>query len=498
MNLRRIRVPYRWLLAAAALAAIVLIYSRWLSVNPTTVALTLLLLVLVLAAEWGLRYAVVVSVAAAACYNFFFLPPYNTLTIADSQNWLALFAFLVTSILASRLSQRVRDEADEAKARQRELDTLFRLSRELLQTDSISSLLHALPETVLAITGARSSHLYLIEGNRFFHAGEDYVEERQSSGLSQLSESLKSPAWQGEDLQIPIRSGVRPKGLLVLRSAQLSMETANALAGLISLALDRAQALENLARGEAAKESERLRTLMIDSITHELRTPLTSIKGAASTLLNGNLAAADQSELLNIIDEESDRLNLLIAEAVEMAQLDTQQVRIHLRPVNVRELVDNASDACAWFKAHHPVEIQIPEELSVSADPAFLQKVLCNLFDNAAKYSPAGTPIIIAAEPKDDGVLLSVSDQGSGIDQQEQSLIFERFYRGKLHTSRVAGTGMGLAISRAIVQAHGGDISVMSQPGRGSVFAVFLPARSPSHRLRRDARTTTSGNISTL
>src|SRR5579871_459934 len=194
MNLRRIRVPYRWLLAAAALAAIVLIYSRWLSVNPTTVALTLLLLVLVLAAEWGLRYAVVVSVAAAACYNFFFLPPYNTLTIADSQNWLALFAFLVTSILASRLSQRVRDEADEAKARQRELDTLFRLSRELLQTDSISSLLHALPETVLAITGARSSHLYLIEGNRFFHAGEDYVEERQSSGLSQLSESLKSPA----------------------------------------------------------------------------------------------------------------------------------------------------------------------------------------------------------------------------------------------------------------------------------------------------------------
>jgi len=164
----------------------------------------------------------------------------------------------------------------------------------------------------------------------------------------------------------------------------------------------------------------------------------------------------------------------------------------------VRELVDNASDACAWFKAHHPVEIHIPEELSVSADPAFLQKVLCNLFDNAAKYSPAGTPIIIAAEPKDDGVLLSVSDQGSGIDQQEQSLIFERFYRGKLHTSRVAGTGMGLAISRAIVQAHGGDISVMSQPGRGSVFAVFLPARSPSHRLRRDARTTTSGNISTL
>ncbi len=482
MNLRRISVLYRWLLAAGALAAIVLIYSRWLHVNPTTVALTLLLLVLVLAAEWGLRYAVVVSVAAAVCYNFFFLPPYNTLTIADSQNWLALFAFLVTAILASRLSQRVRDEAEEAKARQRELDTLFRLSRELLQSDSISSLLNTLPATIAAITGARSGYLYLIDGDQLFHAGDNQVAESERPRLSHLAESLNTPAWQGEDLQVPIRSGVRPRGLLVLQSVQLSMETASALAGLISLALDRAQALENLARGEAAKESERLRTLMIDSITHELRTPLTSIKGAATTLLSGHLAAADHGELLSIINEESDRLNHLIAEAVEMAQLDTQQVQIHLRPVNVRELVDNAGESCAWFKAQHPVQILIPESLSVYADPAFLQKVLCNLFDNAAKYSPAGSPIIISADPKESGVLLSVADCGTGIDPSEQSLIFERFYRGKSHTARIAGTGMGLAISRAIIQAHGGDITVTSRPGRGSVFTIFLPERAPAPR----------------
>ncbi len=475
MNSRRTLIITKWLLAAGALAGIVLLYKRWLHVNPTTVALSLLLLVLVIAAEWGLRYALVTSIAAAACYNFFFLPPFYTFTIADTQNWLALLAFLATSIIASRLSQRVRNQADDARARQRELDMLFRLSRELLQSESVAVLLNALPSTVVGITSATSGYLYMIEGNRLYRAGAVAVSEVEFPHLTKLAETFTSTQRDGDDVQIPLRSGVRPRGLLVLRSPQLSNETADAMTGLVSLALDRAQALENLARGEAAKESDRLRTLMIDSITHELRTPLTSIKGAATTLLSGCVAGPDTQELLSIIDEESDRLNRLISEAVEMSQLDAQQVRMHMKAESISDLVKEAVEACGWIRTQHDVQILVAADLKVTVDPVFFQKALCNLLENAAKYSESGTSIVVSAETVNGSVSISVADQGIGIDAFEQGLIFERFYRSRNSTSGASGTGMGLAISRSVVHAHGGEITVTSQPARGSVFTIRLP-----------------------
>src|ERR1700760_4287785 len=163
MNSRRTIAVTRWSLAFIALAGIVLVYHRWLHVNPTTVALTLLLFILLLAAEWGLRYAVVISVVATALYNFFFLPPVGTFTISDPQNWLALLAFLGTSIMASRLSERARDEAKDARSRQRELEVLFRLSRELLQSESVATLLTSVPAAVASVTAAKSGMLYLLE-----------------------------------------------------------------------------------------------------------------------------------------------------------------------------------------------------------------------------------------------------------------------------------------------------------------------------------------------
>ena len=240
--------------------------------------------------------------------------------------------------------------------------------------------------------------------------------------------------------------------------------------------MDRAQALENVARGEVAKESERLRTLMIDSITHELRTPLTSIKGAATALLAVGVEQESSRELLTIIDEESDRLNRLVSEAVEMAQLDAQQVQMHFAPVSVHHLVEQARETCSWIEEDHPVRVDVPDALEIRADAGFLQKVVCNLLDNAAKYSRPNTPITISAERHGESVAVSVADRGIGIDPSEQSLIFERFYRARNHSEGTAGTGMGLAISRSIIEAHGGHIDVTSQPGQGSVFTFTMPA----------------------
>jgi len=458
------------------LAGIVAVYHLWLHVNTTTVALTLLMLVLLLAAKWGLRYAVATSLVASVAYNYYFLPPIGTFIITDPENWLGLFAFLVTSVVGSRLSERAREEADDARLRQRELEVLYGLSRELLQTENVAGLLNTIAPATLLVTRAVSVVLYLIEGDRRYLAGDAASIQQDDIGLRQLALTLPAPDIVGSESRVPLRVGVRPRGILLLSGTSLSTQTLLAIGGLVSISIDRAQALEDVTRGEAAKESERLRSLMIDSITHELRTPLTAIKASATTLLlPGGLSEVERKDLLEVIDEESDRLNRLVSEAVEMAQLDAQEVHMTFSPTPVTELVEQAVEASSTVLAEHELKITLPSLPPVLADITFLEKVLVNLLENAAKYSAKGSPIFLSAERRGELVAISIADRGVGIDTSEQSLIFERFYRAPMQSRQTSGTGMGLAISRAILQAHHGTLSVTSQVGEGSVFTLSLP-----------------------
>ena len=476
MDSRQVVLAARWFSTFAALASIILIYRRWLHVNPTTVALTLVLFVLLLAARLGLRYAVAASVVATAFYNFYFLPPIGTFVISDPQNWLALFAFLATGVVGSRLSQKARDEADHALLKQRELEILFSLSRDLLQTENVAELVNTLPTLLGAATRADTSTLYLLDGDRIYQSGLQPVTPIELPHLRQLALTLSAPeTLPGGEMHIPLRAGVRPRGLLRLHHAALSADTAQAMSGLTSIALDRAQALEDVARSEANKEGERLRTLILDSITHELRTPLTSIKGATGTLLTEGLNIESQHELLTIIDEETDRLNKLISQAVEMARIESQEIHINFAPVELTGVIADAQESCAGVSSTHPVHLQVKPSIRVYADREMIAKVFCNLLENAAKYSAPGSPIFISAEERDGAVTTSVADRGIGIDASEQELIFDRLYRSKLQNRQVSGTGMGLAISRAIVEAHGGTLTVTSQLGHGSVFSFNLP-----------------------
>lgn len=476
MKTRQIEVATRWLLTFVTLAAIVLVYYRWLHVNPTTVALTLVLYVLLVAARLSLRYAVVASVAAAFLYNYYFLPPVGTLTISDPENWLALFSFLATSVIGSRLSQTARDEADHARLGQRELQVLFTLSRDLLRSDNVAELTNALPSLINVAVRADSTALFLLEGDRLYQAGSRKSLAVELPHLRQQSLVLQSPEiLPHEEVNIPLRAGVRPRGLLRVSGIQLSTETLQAVGGLVSIALDRAQALEEVAHSEATKESERMRTLILDSITHELRTPLTSIKGATSTLLSTpDVSESDRQELLAIVDEEADRLNLLVSQALEMAQIETQEVHMTFAPVDLREIVTESLKSCAWVGVEHPISVELPAALPVIVDRVMIGKVLCNLLENAAKYSAAGSPIYIGAEKKDRLVNISVADRGIGIDPAEQPLIFDRLYRSHTQSEKTPGTGMGLAISRAIVEAHHGVLGVTSQLEHGSVFSFSL------------------------
>ena len=223
---------------------------------------------------------------------------------------------------------------------------------------------------------------------------------------------------------------------------------------------------------------------MIDSITHELRTPLTSIKGAATILMEGGMEGENSHELLTIINEESDRLNKLVSEAVEMAQLDAQQVQMHRMPVNVASLIQESRETCSWVEGNHSLRIHVPTDLTMDADASYLKKVICNLLENAARYSKPDTPITISATEQEGFIAVSISDRGIGIEPAEQSLIFERFYRANSGGQGKVGTGMGLAISRSIVETHGGQLQVTSQPNHGSVFTFSIPMSSAPARIR--------------
>lgn len=469
---------YRLLSAALSLAAIVVAYRLFPSINPTTVALTLLLYILVLAAWWGLRYAIVASIAASACFNYFFLPPVGTLTIADTQNWVALFAFLGTAIIASQLSNRIQVEARQAKARERELAMLFELSRALLQTDKVHVLLEAIPACISSATHAKEVALYVERGSQLFHTPNLELEvmreiHEQAGFWVKESRTLEEAGWT----ILPLRTGMRPRGLLFVRELSASAETRESLARLVSISIDRAEALEEAARGEAAKESERLRMTLLDSITHELRTPLTAIKASATALLSsGQISRENTREMLTVIDEECDRLDGLITQAVQMGQLEASGMHMELSPCSVRELLQRAVQDCSFSLADHHLEVSIPESCPpVLADATWIERAIVNLLVNAAKYSPAGSTIHVTAAVGSDTVSVSVADEGSGVDPAEREMIFERFYRGQRFRERVPGTGMGLAICRAVVNAHHGTIHVENHRERGATFTLTLP-----------------------
>jgi two-component system sensor histidine kinase KdpD len=282
---------------------------------------------------------------------------------------------------------------------------------------------------------------------------------------------------------MPLRLGARAVGAIGIAGGMLSRETREAISSLAAIAIERASAVEKLTQAEAARESENLRSALLDSVTHEFRTPLTAIKAAASSLLTGPPLTKEQNrDLLIVIDEESDRLNHLVEEAAEMARLDAGQVELRREEASIEVPIQAAVEESRHVLADHPVEVVIAPGLPpLRMDVERIQAVLLQLLENAGKYSPPGSSVRITAEAQDRNITVSVSDRGPGIDSFEQSLIFDKFYRGRVHRSAIQGTGMGLAIAKAVVEAHGGTINVTSQLGQGSVFSFSLPLRTAAH-----------------
>jgi two-component system, OmpR family, sensor histidine kinase KdpD len=450
-------------------------------INPLTVGFVLLLAILCASTLWGLSVAMLMSFAATLMYDFFVLPPVGTFNISDRRNWVALGAFLATSVIGSYLAARARRDAKEANRRRREAEELCEFSQRLLCDGNPDVLLETVPRHIAESFKVGAVTLSLSDNRQIFHWGLDDEELeaarlRVTTATESAEQDLQAEPKE-HNVVMPLRLGGRKIGSISLARFDLSEATIQAIAALIEVAVERIRTLELAGKIEAARENERLKSVLLDAITHDFRTPLTSIKGSATGLLaNIEFTREQRKDLLLIIDEECDRIDELVGEVSEISRLEAGQVQVELAPHSVGELIAAALSARKSLLNSRLIVSEVKDpDLQVLADLSLSQKVLLHLIDNADLYSSEGQPITLSAEERNGFAVLSVSDRGPGIREAEMAQIFATFYRGNDQRHRVPGTGMGLAIAKGIVELHGGSIEAVSRLGEGSVFTFTLP-----------------------
>jgi len=459
--------------AVAMIAAVTWFEKQILVVNATTVALSFVLAVLAVATWWGLAEAVAASIAGVLCFNYFFLPPIGTLNIADPENYAALAAFLLTAIVASHLSTSARRRAIDATRRQREMEKLYDLSRSLLLLDKAG----APGQVALQI-----AQVFDLPAVAVFDRTTDRLLTAGREELAVSDGALRDAAMQGTARDdgsgvsiVPLLLGGAPIGSLAVGSGNMSDTALHAVANLAAITLERGRAQAIALRAEAARQNQELKSTLLDALAHEFKTPLTSIKAAVSGILA--TPETSHSELWSIVDEETDRLDALVNEAIQMARVEAGHVQLDRRPQRPAELVSAAMRSAGRALQDREVRVEIAPDLpEVLADRQLVQAVIRHLVGNSLKYAAPQSAVELRAWQEEGHVTFAVKDRGPGIPEAEQERIFERFYRSARSATAAPGTGMGLAIARDIVEAHGGTLNVRSRPGQGSEFYFHIPA----------------------
>jgi two-component system sensor histidine kinase KdpD len=492
-----------WVGGTALAIATTLVLTE-LHANSNTAGMVFLVLVVWLATQAGTGLSLWIAALCAVSFDFFFLPPYHTFLLAGAQQWVDMLSFVASSLVVSRLAERARRQKHQAEQRQADVERLYALSQEMMLYEDADRLIRELPHLIARVFALTGAVLYVSEKDRFYASTGDTpigLRANLQAVAQELNPALVSFAGYHS---IALMLGLRPVGALAWQPEALSREVAAAVSAQVSISVARFMAIENSARVEAAREAERLRTALIDSLTHELRTPLTSIRAAATTLLEtGELDEAGRRDLVSIIDEEAERLDVLIGEAVEMAEIDANVVQVHTTPQHPRALLDQAVEESRTILASHKVTIRTEgaegagrngpaqdesneepvgepvEELvgdpPVWFDPQLLSRVLRHLLENVAAYTPPGSRVILTSRRAGDRLEFCVEDNGPGIDPVDLPLVFEKFYRGKRGAHSRKGSGMGLAIVRAILIVHGGGIEAANGPGGGARFRFWVP-----------------------
>ncbi len=441
---------------------------------------------------WPSLFACLISVLA---YNFFFLAPLYSFTIADPENVIALFFFGLVAVIASNLTARMRNQAMSARQRARTTEDLYLFSRKLASAITLDDLLWATVYQIALMLKVRVVLLLPQEGILTVRAGyppEDTLDEADIAAAKWCWEHNR-PAGRSADtlpgakrLFLPMRTarsavGVvgldndRPGPLLTPDQRRLF----DALSDQATLAIERVNLVADVERARLTVETERLRSALLTSISHDLRTPLASVLGAATSLkaYRRVLDEAAQEELIGTIQEEAERLNRFIANLLDMTRLKSGAIEPHGEIVDLGDIVGSALGRAAKVLGDHKIAIDLDPDLPViRVDPVLLEQVLFNLLDNAAKYTPAGTEVRVKARREGAVVRLEILDEGDGIPLEDTERIFDKFYRIQASDRKRAGTGLGLAICRGFVEAMGGSIVAGNRADRqGAVFTIRLP-----------------------
>jgi two-component system sensor histidine kinase KdpD len=436
--------------------------------------------------------SIVASILSVAALDFFFVPPYLTFAVSDTQHFVTFAVMLIAGLLISGLTVRIQTQAEAAREREQRTAALFALSRELASTGGVDELLTTAVQHIAEVFRSKVAVLVATADGRLVPRGGGMgfevesseaavarwvYEHRQAAGLGTSTLPGASALW------IPLVAPRGPVGALGLRptdrhgfDAPEQLHQLETFANQTALAVERARLAEEAQETQVRMESERLRSSLLSSVSHDLRTPLATITGSASALLEhgGTLGASAQRELLESIREEGERLNRLVQNLLEMTRLDSGALRLRRQWHPLEEVIGAALERLQPRLAGRRVTTRVPPDLPlVPIDDVLVEQVLINLLDNALKYTPAGSPIMIIATATDRAVTVEVADHGPGLAHGDEDRVFEKFFRGTPGAGR--GAGLGLAICKGIVEAHGGRIWAQNLPEGGVAFLFTLP-----------------------
>jgi two-component system sensor histidine kinase KdpD len=464
----------------------------------------------------GPRPAALGAVLAFLSFDFFFIPPYYTFTVEDRDHILGLFIFLAVAIAAAMLVGRLRQATDEAVRESRRTALLYELNRNLVSDTALGPLLQTIVRSVVEIYGSESCRILVQDPDRdelvvraswpdttptdvdrtaasmAIHA----IQSGKPAGVGRRGGRILTPHGKVEAarqqvavrrsrvMYVPVAANAQVLGVLEVtsrgRTGSFTSEDEQILSSFadqVALAMERTRLNEEATRAEALEQSNELKSSLLAAVSHDLRTPLAAIKASSSALIDPSMKWDDdvRNELLRAIDEETDRLTNMVSNLLDLSRIEGGALRPDKDWQDVHELVRDVLNRTARQTEGHQVSVQIEEDLPVIfLDYVEIAQVLINLIGNAAKYSPPGSSIEIAASRKDDTIRFSVTDNGPGIPPSRLPHIFETFYRAQ-DTGTVSGSGIGLAICRGLVEAHGGSIRAWSEPGVGTTITFDLP-----------------------
>ncbi|MBP1719644.1 MAG: kdpD [Deltaproteobacteria bacterium] len=462
--------------------------------DPTNLVMLFLLAVVIAALRLGFGPAVLTAILSVISFDFFFVRPYFSFAVEDTQYLITFGGLMIVGMLISTLVSRARGQAEALKTRENQTNTLYALSRELAAAVDLKEIL----ETVIHhVRGSIKGEVAL-----FLPEGES-VRPGATSGNVELSEKEISVAlWTCRNgkvaglgtetlssssfLYLPLATGGKALGVLGVKpqngAAALSPENRRlleAFANQAALAIERVNLARKAEQTQILQATERLERALLNSISHDLRTPLSSIMGTLSSLREDPsfFKAENQMELLDLALDEANWMNRFVSNLLNMTRLEAGALRIKREPHEVQDLIGSVLTSLEARLKSREVKIQIPSSLPlVNADPVLVAQVIMNLLDNSLKYSPPGTPLEIEAAVSDSWIEIRISDHGPGVPEEHRSQVFEKFFRLP-GTEGVRGTGLGLAISKGIIEAHQGKIWVENLPGGGAKFILALPTK---------------------